>query len=161
MTTLMTAEHAVRNVDSRSARHRVAVGGVVRGREAVAESGLSFGALLRQFRGEAQLTQEELAEAASLSPRSVSDLERGIHQTARKDTALVLADALGLRDPVRTAFVAVPRALPRDAACFTGRRAELAQLTATATLMRLPATLPTLSGSTGASELMRRNAFRT
>jgi transcriptional regulator with XRE-family HTH domain len=40
--------------------------------------------LLRQLRAEANLTQEELAEAASLSTRSVSDLERGISRTARK-----------------------------------------------------------------------------
>ena len=46
--------------------------------------GLSFGGLLRQLRAEAGLTQEELAEAASLSPRSVSDLERGINLTARR-----------------------------------------------------------------------------
>jgi len=54
--------------------------------------------LLRQLRAEAGLTQEELAEAAGLSPRSVSDLERGIHRTARKDTALLLAGALGLAE---------------------------------------------------------------
>jgi len=54
--------------------------------------------LLRQLRAEAGLTQEELAEAAGLSPRSVSDLERGIHATARKDTALLLAGALGLAE---------------------------------------------------------------
>jgi transcriptional regulator with XRE-family HTH domain len=40
--------------------------------------------LLRQLRAEAGLTQEELAEAAALSPRSVSDLERGIHATAHR-----------------------------------------------------------------------------
>ena len=44
---------------------------------------LNFAGLLRQLRAEArltqeQLTQEQLAEAASLSPRSVSDLERGM-----------------------------------------------------------------------------------
>ena len=49
---------------------------------------LSFAGLLRQLRAEVRLTQEELAEAASLSPRSVSDLERGINRTAHKDTAL-------------------------------------------------------------------------
>ena len=42
------------------------------------EPGLGFAGLLRQLRVEARLTQEELAEA-SLSPRSVSDLERGIN----------------------------------------------------------------------------------
>ena len=41
-----------------------------------------FGGLLRRLRAEAGLTQEELAEAARLSPRSVSDLERGINRTA-------------------------------------------------------------------------------
>jgi len=49
--------------------------------------GLTFAGLLRRLRAEAQPTQEELAEAARLSPRSVSDLERGINRTARKDTA--------------------------------------------------------------------------
>ncbi|HEX2317443.1 MAG TPA: helix-turn-helix transcriptional regulator [Streptosporangiaceae bacterium] len=43
--------------------------------------GLRFAGLLRQLRARARLTQEELAEAASLSPRSVSDLERGIYGT--------------------------------------------------------------------------------
>jgi transcriptional regulator with XRE-family HTH domain len=66
-----------------------------------AKSELSFGGLLRQLRDEAQLTQEELAEAATLSPRSVSDLERGINRTAHKDTALLLADALGLAGATR------------------------------------------------------------
>ena len=59
--------------------------------------------------GRARLTQEELAEAASLSPRSVSDLERGINRTARKDTAELLAGALGLAEPVRALFVAAAR----------------------------------------------------
>jgi predicted ATPase/transcriptional regulator with XRE-family HTH domain len=70
---------------------------------------LSFAGLLRQLRDEAQLTQEELADAASLSPRSISDLERGINRTARKDTAVLLADALHLAEPVRALFVAVAR----------------------------------------------------
>jgi transcriptional regulator with XRE-family HTH domain/streptogramin lyase len=70
---------------------------------------LGFGGLLRQLRAEAGLTQEELAEAASLSPRSVSDLERGINRTARKDTAELLADALGLAELARALFVAAAR----------------------------------------------------
>jgi transcriptional regulator with XRE-family HTH domain len=115
--------------------------------------GLTFAGLLRRLRAEAQLTQEELAEAAGLSPRSVSDLERGINRTARKDTAQLLADALSLAGPVRELFVAAARGrglaadvlaaregepgafaaaasrtLPRDIASFTGRQAELAQL---------------------------------
>ena len=70
---------------------------------------LGFAGLLRQLRAQARLTQEELAEAAGLSPRSVSDLERGIHRTARKDTAELLAAALGLAEPVRPLFVAAAR----------------------------------------------------
>src|SRR5579863_1051983 len=70
---------------------------------------LGFGGLLRQLRAEAGLTQEELAEAASLSPRSVSDLERGISRTARKDTAVLLAGALGLAGPAAELFVAAAR----------------------------------------------------
>jgi len=76
---------------------------------AVAEPELSFAGLLRQLRTGARLTQEELAEAAGLSPRSVSDLERGINRTARKDTAGLLADALGLTGPVRAQFIAAAR----------------------------------------------------
>src|SRR5690349_10444002 len=119
---------------------------------------LGFGDLVRQLRAEAGLTQEELAEAASLSPRSVSDLERGIHATAHKDTAVLLAGALGLTEPARAlfvaaargrapaaevlaarpgmppgAFAAATRSLPRDIAAFTGRQAELAQLMGTLT----------------------------
>ena len=133
--------------------------GLRRGVGAVAEQpGLGFAGLLRQLRAEAGLTQEELAEAAGLSPRSVSDLERGIHRTAHKDTALLLADALGLAEPARAlfvaaargqgpaadvlaarqgaapgAFAAATRGLPRDIAAFTGRQAELAQLMGTLT----------------------------
>ena len=68
-----------------------------------------FAGLLRELRAEARLTQEELAEAAGLSPRSVSDLERGVNRTARKDTAALLAGALGLAEPVRSLFVAAAR----------------------------------------------------
>ena len=75
----------------------------------MAEPGLSFAGLLRRLRAEARLTQEELAEAAGLSPRSVSDLERGINRTARKDTALLLAEALSLTGQVRVLFVAAAR----------------------------------------------------
>ena len=116
--------------------------------------GLSFADLLRQLRTEARLTQEELAEQAGLSPRSVSDLERGINRTARKDSALMLAGALKLTGPVQEAFVAAARGraeparvlavrsevapessaaaatrtLPRDIGGFTGREGELTGL---------------------------------
>jgi transcriptional regulator with XRE-family HTH domain len=124
--------------------------------ETTAGPELSFAGLLRQFRAEARLTQVELAEAAGLSPRSVSDLERGVNRTARKDTARMLADALSLAGQVRELFVAAARgraqpvevlaargdaaprapaatatqALPRDIGGFTGRAPELARLLA-------------------------------
>src|ERR1700722_7397739 len=70
---------------------------------------LGVGGPLRQPRGGGGPPQEELAEAASLSPRSVSDLERGINRTARKDTAELLAAALDLAEPARSVFVAAAR----------------------------------------------------
>src|SRR5262249_34251513 len=134
--------------------------GAVRGVGVVADpQALSFAGLLRQLRAEARLTQEELAEAAGLGTRSVSDLERGVHATAHKETAGLLAGALGLAGPARALFVAAARGqapppqvlaarqaaapgafaaaatrgLPRDTAAFTGRQAELARLMGTLT----------------------------
>ena len=73
------------------------------------QSALSFAGLLRRLRAEAKLTQEELAAAAGVSPRSVSNLERGINRTAHKDTAVLLAGALGLTGPAAELFVAAAR----------------------------------------------------
>ena len=81
----------------------------------------SFGGLLRQLRTQARLTQEELAEVARLSPRSVSDLERGISRTARKDTAGRLAEALNLTGPEREVFVAAARGRASAAEVLTAR----------------------------------------
>jgi tetratricopeptide (TPR) repeat protein/transcriptional regulator with XRE-family HTH domain len=109
-----------------------------------------FGVLLRALRVDAGLTQQKLAEAAQLSYRSISDLERGINLSPRRETARLLADALGLAGPERQAFEAAARTrlgpgsfsgsappgsvavatrmLPRDIASFTGREPELRQL---------------------------------
>jgi transcriptional regulator with XRE-family HTH domain len=73
------------------------------------QPGLSFAGLLRRLRAEARLTQEELAEAATVSPRSVSDLERGINRNPHKDTAVLLAGALGLSGSAEELFVAAAR----------------------------------------------------
>ena len=70
---------------------------------------LGFAGLLRQLRAEARRTPEELAIAAGLSLRSVSDLERGIDRTPSEDTAALLGGALGLAEPVRALFVAAAR----------------------------------------------------
>jgi tetratricopeptide (TPR) repeat protein/transcriptional regulator with XRE-family HTH domain len=124
--------------------------------DGVAEPPVTLAGLLRKLRTDAGLTQEELASAASVSTRSVSDLERGINLTARKDTARLLADALNLTGAARTEFEAVARGLtpasdhllgsaasgagggvaaatrtlPRDIVSFTGREPELRDLVA-------------------------------
>ena len=73
------------------------------------QSALSFAGLLRQLRAGAKLTQEELAAAAGVSPRAVSNLERGFSRTAHKDTAVLLAGALGLTGSAEELFVAAAR----------------------------------------------------
>jgi transcriptional regulator with XRE-family HTH domain len=70
---------------------------------------LSFAGLLRRLRAGAKLTQYELAAAAGVSARSVSNLERGVNRTAHKDTAVLLAGALGLAGPAEELFVAAAR----------------------------------------------------
>ena len=100
---------------------------------------LGFAGLLRQLRGRARLTQEELAEAARLSPRSVSDLERGINRTARKDTARLLADALGLAEPVRALFVAAARGRVSAAEVLAVMQGEPRGASAVAATWTLPA----------------------
>jgi tetratricopeptide (TPR) repeat protein/transcriptional regulator with XRE-family HTH domain len=112
----------------------------------VAEPPVRFAGMLRQLRAGAALTQEELAEAAGLNPRTVSDLERGLATTPHKDTVRLLADALQLGGSARVEFeaaarghtvpgrargrgvAAATRTLPRDIASFTGRQHELAEL---------------------------------
>jgi tetratricopeptide (TPR) repeat protein/transcriptional regulator with XRE-family HTH domain len=114
----------------------------------------TFAGLLRKLRTEARLTQEELAEASGVRPRSISDLERGVATTPQRETARRLADALKLTGPVRAQFEAVARGrggpgaagttavggaaaatrtLPRDVASFTGRQQELQQLVSATT----------------------------
>ncbi|HEV3294395.1 MAG TPA: tetratricopeptide repeat protein [Streptosporangiaceae bacterium] len=112
----------------------------------MAEPPVRFAGMLRQLRAEAGLTQEELAEAAELNPRTISDLERGLATTPHKDTVRLLADALQLGGSARVEFeaaarghtvpgrvrgrgvAAATRTLPRDIASFTGRQHELTEL---------------------------------
>ena len=82
-----------------------------------------FARLLQQLRAEAGLTQEQLGQAAGLSPRTVSDLERGIHRSAHQDTARLLADALGLTGPVRGLFAAAARGRVSAAEVLAARSA--------------------------------------
>ena len=74
-----------------------------------------FAELLQRLRVRAGMTQEELAAAADVSPRTVSDLERGINRTARRDTAELLAGAMGLAGPEREQFLAAARGKPTAA----------------------------------------------
>jgi transcriptional regulator with XRE-family HTH domain len=121
----------------------------------VAEPPDVFAGFLREVRTEARLTQEDLAEASGVRPRSISDLERGVAVTPQRETIRRLADALKLTGLVRVQFEAIARGrpvpagteadgvggaaaatrtLPRDIASFTGRQQELQELvTATST----------------------------
>jgi predicted ATPase/transcriptional regulator with XRE-family HTH domain len=60
------------------------------------------GDLLRRFRLDAGLTQEELAEKAGLSTRGVSDIERGVKSRPYLDTIARLAEALQLAPSQRS-----------------------------------------------------------
>jgi predicted ATPase/DNA-binding XRE family transcriptional regulator len=105
---------------------------------------LAFGDLLRRHRVTAGLTQEALAERAGLSVRGLSDLERGARRAPYRDTAIRLAEALGLDGTDRAALVARtrragPRAVvppaglsvaspPVPLSSFIGREREIAQV---------------------------------
>jgi tetratricopeptide (TPR) repeat protein/transcriptional regulator with XRE-family HTH domain len=100
--------------------------------------------LLRVLREQALLSQEQLAERAGLSVRTIVGLESGRVRRPRGDSVRLLADALDLSGPDRVALVAAARSgqvraaapspapaqLPADLVEFTGRRAELEELDA-------------------------------
>src|SRR5215831_3409249 len=101
----------------------------------------TFGALLKRYRMAAGLTQEALAERASLSTRAVSDLERGLSRVPRYDTLDLLTRAMNLEAEPRAALFAAARpAVPREDAkaaplqvlpfpptALLGREQEIAQ----------------------------------
>lgn len=111
----------------------------------------TFGELLRRHRRVAELTQEELAERAGVSPRSISELERGGSHVPRRETVALLARALALsaderahleatlaprrrspRLPATAALRTPPRNpgwLPRSLTPLLGRQHDLAVLT--------------------------------
>ncbi len=66
----------------------------------------SFGALLRNFRTAAGLTQEELAGRAGLSPNAIGALERGQRRRPYPHTVRALADGLGLGEEERASLLA-------------------------------------------------------
>jgi len=60
-------------------------------------------------RHRACLSQEQLAERAELSERTVRNLEAGRVRSPRNDTVSLLADALELTEPEREAWLAAAR----------------------------------------------------
>jgi predicted ATPase len=119
----------------------------------------TFGATLRRARLAAGLTQEALAEAAGLSVRGISDLERGASTTPRRDTVDLLLSALDLEGEKRDTFVAAARrrpvaatglattSIPVPPTSLIGREAEVAAIAA---LLKQPTVrLVTLAGLGG------------
>jgi len=131
----------------------------------MADSPGNFAGVLRELRTRARLTQQELADGAGLSLRTVSDLERGAATTPQKETVRLLADALHLLGPQRAQFetagrgrplasaplpaAAGMRSLPRDVASFTGRRHELEQLAKSAITAGGVVNIHTIGGMAG------------
>jgi transcriptional regulator with XRE-family HTH domain len=87
-------------------------------RKVDAPPAVTFGALLRRHRVAAGLTQEELAEQASISRRSISDIECGVPHRPRRDTVTLLAEALNLAEVDRSTFI--------EAAAQAGRMTAVA-----------------------------------
>ena len=98
-----------------------------------------LGRLLRRHREQARLTQEELADRAGVSARTISDLERGVRARAYVDTASRLSVALGLTDSDRATFLNAARGpnamtghhvsnVPRPITPLIGRVREVSQL---------------------------------
>src|SRR5215467_207043 len=69
----------------------------------------SFGELLRHYRLQAALTQEELAARAAISAHAISQLERGARRVPRRDTLRLLAEALQLDPAEHAQFEAAAR----------------------------------------------------
>jgi tetratricopeptide (TPR) repeat protein/DNA-binding XRE family transcriptional regulator len=115
---------------------------------------IGLGGLLRDWREQAGLTQEQLAKRAGVGARTIRALESGAARP-RAATLRLLSDALGLDGPARArlhaatrqphrarrlappataggppAGVVVPAQLPADVAGFTGRQEQLRQLDA-------------------------------
>jgi transcriptional regulator with XRE-family HTH domain len=110
--------------------------------EMARDSGEELGDLLRRYRTESGLTQEELAERAAISARTVSDIERGLRNAVYRGTARRLADALDLDAPDREAFEkAARRGAVREATRPSGNAIEIGAMQS-----RLPSPLTRLIG---------------
>jgi predicted ATPase/transcriptional regulator with XRE-family HTH domain len=132
----------------------------VNGTEVEQTTGDELGPTLKTLRSLAGMTQEELAERAGISARTVSDVERGLRTVVHHDTARRLASALGLEGEQRRIFEGTARGraaarvspspsvgLPAVATPFLGRSQELASVKAT--LLGGQVRLLTLTGPGG------------
>lgn len=107
--------------------------------------GEMFGRWIRQRRARRELTQEELADRAQLSVRTIQMLETGRVARPRPTTRRRLLETLG-RDDEHLSETR-PRQLPAGVHGFAGRHAELAALDAA---MRLdPAPIVVVTGRPG------------
>ncbi|MFF4896125.1 helix-turn-helix domain-containing protein [Streptomyces sp. NPDC001068] len=97
-----------------------------------------FGELLRYRRERAGMTQQCLADHATLSVRAVRDMEAGRVRRPRHETVRLVADALRLTGGARSAFEAAarrqvpeeePLAPPAARTAIVGRERETAALT--------------------------------
>lgn len=118
----------------------------------------SFADLLRRFRGERRLTQEELGDRAQVSARTIREMERGSRRPRARNVEQI-ADALRLSGADRAALLDAgrerawsgpdaaqpsgPRQLPAPPPAFVGRAKDLADLDAT------PAMVTVISGMAG------------
>ena len=72
-----------------------------------------FGSTLRRLRMAAGLSQEALAERANISTGAIGSYERGTISAPHRETAALIADALGLTGESRAAFARAARPAPR------------------------------------------------
>jgi transcriptional regulator with XRE-family HTH domain len=121
-----------------------------------------FGPILRRLRRAAGLTIAELAEASGVSPRAISDMERGHSLSPRRRTVAALAAALppdgrSALSRAATRTVPDPAVLPAQSApdlIFSGRSAQLDRLRqiARTALEKGTAPVAVISGPPGAGK---------
>lgn len=118
-----------------------------------------FGRVLRDFRQQAGLTQEKLAERSGISVEAVKTLEAGRRRHPRPLTVQRLGDGLGLSADERAELAAagrrtlktseVPGQLPDDLQDFTGRAEQVAAVENLFTSREVPPGVVVLSAIAG------------